>query len=78
MDNTLLNVSQDCELLHKERCAAYLQLCPHNDDNLNLTQMIIVDNWASIDDNIDVKAGSSLFKSQHFLGLLVVFERNYI
>jgi len=40
--------------------------------------MIIVDNWASIDDNIDVKAGSSLFKSQHFLGLLVVFERMYI
>jgi len=99
VDNTLLNVSRDCELLYKERCVTYLQVCPDNDkilnltqspdndnynlnltqspdndNNLNLTQMIIVDNWASIDDNIGVKAftsiyigvkaGSSLFKLQ--------------
>ena len=74
MDNTLLNVSRDCELLYKERCVTYLQVCPDNDkilnltqspdNNLNLTQMTIVDNWASIDNNIGVKAGSSLFKLQ--------------
>ena len=64
MDNTLLNVSRDCELLYKERCVTYLQVCPDNNNNLNLTQMTIVDNWASIDNNIGVKAGSSLFKLQ--------------
>jgi hypothetical protein len=30
----------------------------------NQTQMIMVDNWANINDNNGVKAGSSLYKSQ--------------
>ena len=36
--------------------------CPDNNGQ-NPAQMIMVDNWADIDDN-GVKAGSSLYKSQ--------------